>query len=407
MATKNPPERASRQTIHLHSLPTSTFLGLDLLSLSTSPNFHGIRNLPPGYHFLYSAPNPSLSIRHGQWFVVSGTENPPPSVWRWSEEEEDVQPEADEDTADEVRRRLTSVGDTGFVNYLDPGKQGELANDGEEHAQEWAKLSSFVKRPLLDRIFENRQRADGHTWRISSVSSGRQDVEVIPGLEPSEAVIEGENRLNFLPIDLKKTWPEGAVGRERTLAAQDRSWYFGHLIQQAAGSTGDRKLGAASLLGELQLCFLMVLTLANWSCLEQWKRILGVLLTCQKALGEVTQYFVEVVKVLGLQLRHCDDVEGGLFDFKEDGAPWLRGLLNGFRHSVEECTGSDSLQTLREELQKVEDYLSDHYGWNKRTEVLKRGLLELEDGEKVEMDLNGVDEEDETGEYAPVVVDIS
>ena len=38
--------------------------------------------------------------------------------------------------------------------------------------------------------------------------------------------------------------------------------------------------------------------------------------------------------------------------------------------------------------------------------MLKRCMLELEDGERVEMDMNDADEEDETGEYAPVVVEL-
>ena len=33
-------------------------------------------------------------------------------------------------------------------------------------------------------------------------------------------------------------------------------------------------------------------------------------------------------------------------------------------------------------------------------------MLELEDGEQIEVQISGADEEDETGEYAPVVVDL-
>merc|ERR1711939_102481 len=86
-----------------------------------------------------------------------------------------------------------------------------------------------------------------------------------------------------------------------------------------------KAVGAREILGEVQFCFLMVLTLANYSCLEQWKRLLSVLLTCQAALDEVQGYFVEVVKVLAMQVRHFDDVEGGMFEMRDEGgSAWLR-----------------------------------------------------------------------------------
>ena len=268
----------------------------------------------------------------------------------------------------------------------------------------------YITDPLLDRVLGEgqggRRKRDARFWNTSSVSSAPQDSEKIPGLSASESVIEGEKDLNFLPIDLKRTWREGAVGRERTDAVRDRSWYLGHLIECAAGPSGDKRYGAAQLLGELQLCFLMVLTLANWSCLEQWKRILGVLLSCQQALVEVEDYFVAAVRVVRMQLKHCEDVEGGLFDFKEEGAGWLKELLSRFRSNVEEVFEVADGQILKAELKKLEEDLSDRYGWEQRKDTLKRGLLELEDGERVDMDMNGADEEDETGEYAPLVIDL-
>jgi A1 cistron-splicing factor AAR2 len=275
-------------------------------------------------------------------------------------------------------------------------------------------LTGYIDEGLLERVLGGRtqrvvevragEEAGGRDWTISSISSAPQDAEKIPGLSASESVVEGEKELNFLAVDLKKTWRDGAVGRERTDAARDRSWYLGRVIEEAG--SGDRKLGTTQVLGELQLCFLMVMTLANWSCLEQWKRILGVLLSCRQALEEVEDYFVAVVRLLGLQLRHCEDVEGGLFDFKEEGAGWLRGLLGQFRGNVEEVFGTVGGETLKEELKKVEEYLRNEYGWERGKDVLRRGLLELEDGERVDMDMDGADEEDETGEYAPVVVDL-
>ncbi len=329
-------------------------------------------------------------------------------VWQWSKEDECLIPETDPSTTEKAHANLGRVWERGFLDYSQPG----AGKDAGELGEDWRELTGYITDALLDRILgadidsEENNDANSRNWTISSASSAPQDEEKIPGLTASESVMEGKKDLNFLPIDLKRTWREGAVGRERTDAVRDRSWYLGYLIEAAAGSGGDKRFGAEQLLGELQLCFFMVLTVANWSCLEQWKRILSVLLSCRQALEEVEDYFVAFLRLLQVQLKHCEDVEGGLFDFKEEGARWLKGLLTRIRSNVEEVFGPVDGEMLKAELKQLEEDLRDQYGWECSKDMLKRGLLELEDGEQVDMDMDGADEEDETGEYAPVVVDL-
>ena len=170
-----------------------------------------------------------------------------------------------------------------------------------------------------------------------------------------------------------------------------------------AGS-GARKTGAREVLGELQFCFLMVLTLANYSCLEQWKRILTVVFTCREALGEIEGYFSEVLRVLELQLRHADDVEGGLFELRDEvGSGWLRGLIREFGDVVREVVDREG--ELGREMKRFEEAMQERFGWEVKGSVLRRGMLELEDGERVEVSMDGADEDEERGEWAPAVVE--
>lgn len=419
--------RKATPTLLFRSLPSTAFIGVDLLAFTTSPNLHGIKNLPPGYHFLYSSSEASLSLRHGRWFsiptrtVVAGGAGPWSRtdseilVWRWSTELECLVPETDTTAAGGAHTNLDRAWGRALLDYRQPGRGNGSGNGGQAAAggseTEWRELTGHITDGLLDRVLGAGhdtvgKEARSRGWSISSVSSAPGDVDKIPGLTFSEGALEGEKDLNFLPIDLKKTWREGAVGRERTDAARDRSWYLRNLIEGAAGSGGDRRVGAAQLLGELELCFLMVLTLANWSCLEQWKRILSVFLSCRQALGEVEDYFVAVLRLLRVQLRHCDDVEGGLFDLREEGAGWLKSLLAQFRRNADDVSEGANGEMLKVELDKLEVDLRDIYGWESGKHMLKRGLLELEDGERVDMDMNGADEEDEMGEFAPTVVDL-
>ena len=167
---------------------------------------------------------------------------------------------------------------------------------------------------------------------------------------------------------------------------------------------GNRQAGAKEVLAELQVCFVMVLTLANYSCLQQWKRLLTVIFTCREAVGEIEGYFAEVLRVLGLQLRHADDVEGGLFELRDEmGSGWLRGLVQGFVEVVSEVDGVEG--ELGREMRRFEEGMQERFGWEGKGSVLRRGLLELEDGERVEVSMDGADRDEERGEYAPVVVE--
>jgi A1 cistron-splicing factor AAR2 len=402
----------------LQALPPKTFVGIDLFSFASSPSFRGLSALPPGPHFIYTGTDASLSIRHGHWFQInasSPTNSPERLVYQWNTDLECL-----EKVRDIGRETLAGDSDrateSGLVAYSDiaaaSSRQYENGHGSDvgtaATVQQWANLTSYVTQGLLDRLLgtSSSPNRPGYavSYHVSSVSSAAVDVEHIPGLSPSESRLENETALNFLPIDLKRTWRDGAIGRERTESVLDTSWYLSHLMDSLSAN-GDRKVGAAHILGELQFCFVAVLTLANWSCLQQWKRVLGLLLRCRRAVGEIEGYFVEVLKVLILQIECCEAVEGGLFEFKEEGsAGWLRSLLSGFKEGVDQVHGGKG--PLWEEVLRLEEYMKETYGWEVSQNILKRGLLDLEDGERVEMDMNSADEEDETGEYAPVVVDL-
>ena len=394
-------------TMVFFSLPPKTFVGLDLISFTAASKFEGIQNLPPGIHFVFTGTDASLSIRHGHWFRIASKSQKvqAPLIFDWNHEDEAlVRVQPDQDSVVQDKR-----GDH-LVDF-----QALLAGSPDS-AHGWNELTSYLSTPLLDRVFSSSASGARHntsSWTLSSVSAAAQDAsaEHIPGLSSTEtsSVLGPHISLNLLPIITKQTWPSGAVGRDRTVHAQDRSWYLMHLMDSISSN---RQESARQLLGEVQICFLMVLTLANYSCFEQWKRIFNIIFTCKSALTEIEQFFVLALRMLKSQLMHCEDVEGGLFEFRDEGsAGWLWNLLSTFKGNMNEVyrkeeSGSEKL--LEEALQDLETFMQETYGWqlSEKGSVLKKGLLDLEDGERVEMDLNDADEDDETGEYAPVVVEM-
>ncbi|KAF1953659.1 hypothetical protein CC80DRAFT_551294 [Byssothecium circinans] len=389
----------------LLDLPPTALGGIDLLSFTTTPRFRGVKNVPPGLHFIFAASDASLAVRHGAWFYVSpGAGSPQVFIKRWDSRNEDLVAETSGSEVLRWRANLGSIWNDGLTPYRQTVKSGETKEDDDavEESSDWSQLTSRITPTLLSRI--NGLRPDH--WSLSSASSAAQDLENIPGLESSNNILHPEQELNFLPVDLKRTWREGATGRERTEAAQDRSWALGELIDKY-GQSKDMRSRQFEILGEVQFCFLMVLTLNNNSCLEQWKRLLTLLLTCRQAIEERFSLFYELLKTLRLQLAHCSDMEAAMFDLQEQDGGFLKPLLRKFRKDLDEFEGKRKTEIV-EAFEELQDFLQKDFGWDlDDTTYVKRGMLELEDGERVEMDMNGVDKDDEAGEYAPAVVELT
>jgi A1 cistron-splicing factor AAR2 len=381
-----------RATILLLNLPPGALCGINLLSFTTSPRFHGVKLLPKGVHFIYSGATTSLSVRHGVWIDPET-----PSVGQgeiiikvWDADKEELVDEKDES---EKLRWKSNIGGLWHEN-LTPYRQSIDGAAGEINST-WTALVDCVTPSLLNRI-TGGQRND---WALSTSSAMRQDMEDIPGLTYGEnSTIRQEKELNFLPIDLKRTWRDGAIGRERTEAAKDRSWALGDIVAKYC-SRGDER----EVVGEMQFCFLMVLTLGNFSCLSQWKRLLNLVLTCQTAVRERPDLFVRILRGLRLQLQRCSDVEGGLFDLTDEGGTVVAQLLKRFRRGLED-EYAEQTSDVRDEYAALEAYVQREFGWELSDSFVRRGVLELEDGEQVEMELSELEGEDERGEYAPVIV---
>lgn len=289
------------------------------------------------------------------------------------------------------------VWERGLMAY----RQNAASQEAVEESNHWASLTRHVNARVLSHLTQNKE------WRITSASSALVDRDEIPGVKVEEVKGEEERELGVLGIDLVRTWREGAVGRERTEGRLDRSWALGEVVGRWEGDGEEEEEGwGGFLLGQMECCFLMVVTVGNWSCLEEWKRILGLVLTCKRAVREREGWFVGFVGVLRGQLERCEDVEGGLFDMSDEGGGFLKGLLKGFKRTLGQVFEEGEGEDVKEEMEALEGFLRREYGWELGDEFVRRGMLQLDDGEMVEMEMEEMEGEDERGEYAPVVVDL-
>ncbi|KAJ5176087.1 uncharacterized protein N7482_001964 [Penicillium canariense] len=451
--------------ILLPQLPPKTLVGIDLIAFSSTANFHGIRDLPNGWHFLYTGTTESLSLRCGAWFyvgdvrstgsgdsdtavVVAQAPNPAPEIyiWKWNTETESLSSlkydsDADRQEAMRYKANLGALWQSGglfrYRSCVSPAmlsnkpgsapaeaRQAEEDEEAEESGRrDWRQLTNRLSPEILTRIIgEPELDVDGRPrWMVTSASTANRDADHIPGVDSPAAgeqtsagmISEQEREFGFLPIDLKRTWREGAIGRERTEAAQDKSWALGDLIYKYSSRvsgeiTVDEQTGEAQVLGELQFTFIMALTMMNFSCLQQWKRLLELILTCRRAILDREAFMSEVLRLLLRQLERFDDVEGGLLEIDGDeGGEFLRNLLTKMRRSVDEVVEPGTQSMVKTELDRVDAWVKNEYDWElTRESIVRRGMLQLEDGEEVEMSMNDNDEDEETGEYAPMVVEL-
>ena len=106
----------------------------------------------------------------------------------------------------------------------------------------------------------------------------------------------------------------------------------------------------------------MILTINNFSCLEQWKRLLILIFTSKSAVSEKSDFFIKAIAALRLQLQHCKDAEGGLIDLADEGGSLLKTLLTRFRNGLEGIA-SIGVSDVADELDDLEDYLRQEHGW--------------------------------------------
>lgn len=373
-------------------LPPSALAGIDILSFTTTPRFRGVKDLPSGWHFIFTGTSTAFSVRHGLWYYIQ--ERHQLAITRWNTQDESLAVVTDE--AEKLRWRA-NIGEV-WEKGLTPYRQSSASKDeAQDQSGDWLQLTSYISDALLGRITQG----DSESLHLTSASSASQDLDDIPGLSSSESKTHPEKELRFLPVDLKRTWRPDATGRERTDAAQDRSYALNNIMSEREDHDGNE------IIGELQFCFLMVLTLNNWSCLEQWKRLLTLIFTCKTAVPTHSDLFVRAIATLRLQLMHCKDAEGGLIDLADEGGSLLKSLLTRFRKGLDSLPRVEEVQDVLDELDDLEAYLRDEHGWQFGGSFAKSGVLDLEDGEQVRMDTTAYDEDDETGEWAPQVVDLT
>ncbi|KAG9722164.1 hypothetical protein KCU73_g14044, partial [Aureobasidium melanogenum] len=167
--------------ILLLNLPPSALGGMDLLSFTTTPKFQGIKNIPPGLHFVFVGSTSTLSVRHGVWIKVNAPSSGPPDFFirKWDTNSEELLPETDTTTLLQQRANLGRIWRDNLTPYRQSASQGSVVT---EETNRWVQLTDCISESLLARVLD----ADAETWTLTSSSSAKQDFDDIPGLSASD-----------------------------------------------------------------------------------------------------------------------------------------------------------------------------------------------------------------------------
>jgi A1 cistron-splicing factor AAR2 len=397
-------------TLLLLGLPPKSFVGIDLASFNSTDRFQGIKYIPPGLHFVYFSPQGDMSLRSGFWFKAADAGQHSVIITKYDAASEKLLEESDMgvDEVLRIRANLAQLYGESLTVYRQPAKDGKEGSTRPD-AEQWEALSEHIDEALLLRCL-------GTGLKCSSVSSSNMDRDkeeekLMELLKGDDVVAE----IEWTPVDLKRTWPEDAIGRDRTIMAKDRSWALGDIVGKLGISGGD---GEKQMLGEIQLAFLMAVTLGCYSAMEQWRRLLGLTLTCKTAIfGEQKEFFENLMEVLLTQMEYVDEVFLAQFVGGGEGEDsWLAKLLRGFGKGLAEIIDDDAEQgngkakvrksdTL-EQYKEIESLVMKKFDWALDVkDVVRRGMVQTEEGEMVELEMVGLEEDDESGEYAPVIVE--
>ncbi|WVR06940.1 hypothetical protein IAU60_003976 [Kwoniella sp. DSM 27419] len=398
----------------LTGLPEGSEFGIDG-TYHIVRRFSGIKFLPPGLHLVaWSTSSPQVPTTASR-VHASGLESVRCGLLRYTGSKERVVLQYD------ARAEMTSSGGGAGAGGGDGaesvvsddhlrGLDKEMAPYPFEGHERWKSLTSEISRAVLEQVVPTG-RVDGMTTVQGEMEDTdsrelRKELEQLAQGREGQAGPGEQDQMRFARFNLRRSWREGAVGEEITRYSRDKSWLLGDVVTGQLGGDLD------NLLAQLQLAFVLLLHLSSFSALLVYKRLLALLCQSSSFLLDPSTYmskptltqevaiaYVKLVNILSFQIQA---IPGGTFDtelpemdaFYLDQIEALQRNLAaaGFRSSTG-TSCSDEQGGLNQAWIALQS-AADKWGWD------IGGLAPGSNAPESE------DEEEEEGEYAPMVVEM-
>ncbi|PMD43329.1 hypothetical protein L207DRAFT_423347 [Hyaloscypha variabilis F] len=389
----------SGDIVIVRDIPAGSLFGYDMrcLKITQKEQFEGIKNLPPGAHFIWGGSSKS-SLRSGFWLMSSKKASDQYGeiiVKRWDRYGEVLEEEV---SAAEIRIQRKGLPE--FENRLQSydlsssrGSESQTI-DHVTAADEWRQLTSCMKGALLTKI-------TGHEWNHWQVSSTHD-------VKPADISTRTDEVLGFIFPKADRTFSMSSRGRDRTEQAMDTSSHVKAVISGICTYEDSDEI-----IGEIQFCYLTGMLIGNAACMEHWAHVVKLMFKAYRLVLELPVFYCKFIQAVHAELMFDEAAMSGgsILDYEPDLRNELKMLLITFKSRLNEqllAQGSelsDQQSAVGKAFEALESWLW-RWGWDLRGNYVRSGKIQLEDGEMIDAELKDFEAEDERGEFAPTVVSL-
>lgn len=236
----------------LLDVPRATEFSIDWNSWTTDTKFKGLKMIPPGVHYISyrinGAPTSGFFHFFSQKEVFCRKWNSSAAIFK----------ELDELTS-------TNIALPQNLKSMD----SELAPYPIEDYKKWCGLSNFISRDALMRLNPFCGFVDSvcdYTPKVDENNRSKLDKDGLPILSQTP-----ESRIQYTAVS-RQWWPENCSAQERSIHAQDSSWFLGQLLAKCGG--------VDDLLAELQYSYIVFVIGQHMASFDHWKQLLRVFSYC-------------------------------------------------------------------------------------------------------------------------------
>lgn len=225
----------SGDVVIVMGMPPGSIFGFDTASFTLGDNSHhsegirGVRDIPPGPHFLYGGLSSELSTRNGFW-IMSHPKEPGEHgkvfIKRW-----DSYSEALEDDISVAEVKIQTDNLPKVFNLLLPYGTSQRQQSlpakslGGKDQGMWSRLTFAIKDAMLMRITGQPL----NRWHVSS-SHEAKNMGVKPTDTKTNTILDLASDLVFVFPRTKVTFSSEVIGRARTEQALDTSAHIVSII---------------------------------------------------------------------------------------------------------------------------------------------------------------------------------
>ena len=400
------------------NLPDVYTVGWDSIAV-TAKNFRGIKNVPPGTHFIWVSEPSGNFTRCGCW--ISSNETDKVHVLQWDQTTELLT----EAMNTEHYYQLKDLPQTfsSLLHYWDPHPEQALFGPVDKkkkkrnprsitltmELQAWDLLTGAITEDMMTCLMGYSERGE-HFCQTTDLVKGRrtraQKSMLLENHHGKGLLMTRE--LNFSFSQLDRMYDTRLIGRERTQQATDSTSYIFTALKTEGETVELEKLTA-----ELQFAFIVGMHLGNDACIQQWWWMLVKLILRAFTLTELHPDIVSgLLRSVAAQFHYSfNRLESPFPDYLSQGQMReLRLALVKFKLRLNEIfTGledgtSPELLEVGNVFARIEAEVAKELNWDLKASYVREGKVTLEDGEVLDLELDDLKSEDERGEYAPAVV---